>query len=860
MSVRTTLGSRDAELAAGARAAYAASRGRPVLVLVEGEPGAGKTALLEEIAREAVRRVASVVRWARPDYASFMVARDAIRALPSEQFVCLLLDDADEVGGDCAALLTRLLDDESARPLLVLISARPPRRHFARTAVDLLAGGVPGIRLWLRGVSADTASGAQPAPSSTASSDARVAATAGNPAWLGAIQRGEASSDDPGPALTRAATELLASLDAGERAVVDLLAHADGALPTSVVGRALGGRFSVRSIRRSLGPLLEDGGLGLRLDSQLLRIVAREAVSTEDRREIHRTLAAATEGPQRSHHLLAALGPEGDASLADEFEQDGLAALKTGDWHVAALALARASRAHPQSDQRERLLLEAGCIIGLAEDLDLARQFGADVAALTRSPLRDVLLSGLTYFAGQFEQAIDTLSALLRATGDDELRGRGRALALVIISSARAIIGQTAAALDAGRAAAATPVPRSDPIRPLLRRVMWMQIASAEWANGHIVDALSITDRLLDADSGRLEHTDTLLLRGAIHFYGGRTLAAHDDLKRGDALADATMAVLRRRMSEHTVIDFHLGNWTQAQQRGLRTIAAGRRNGDLRGIAATEAVIAMIAAARGDDARADATLASAKAFAHRPSPFVALHVATADAWIARERMNPAAVLEALAPIRESSVADWSERIGLFAWRALHIGALIGVGRLDEADDECRHLTTLVSRRPAVPLVHGHPEWLAGRISAARGDVGRARAQFASARLLSLGTPYPSALVALSAASLEREAGRDDEANLHLDEALRIFHGLEASAAAARTRQALEREKSFHLLSVRERHVARLAARGHTNETIASELVISVKTVEFHVARILRKLGHASRRDLWSARDTEPAGE
>ncbi|GIJ67231.1 helix-turn-helix transcriptional regulator [Virgisporangium ochraceum] len=48
------------------------------------------------------------------------------------------------------------------------------------------------------------------------------------------------------------------------------------------------------------------------------------------------------------------------------------------------------------------------------------------------------------------------------------------------------------------------------------------------------------------------------------------------------------------------------------------------------------------------------------------------------------------------------------------------------------------------------------------------------------------------------------------------------------------------------LSVREREVADLVATGHTNREIASRLVISDKTVEAHVSRILRKLRVPSR--------------
>ena len=51
------------------------------------------------------------------------------------------------------------------------------------------------------------------------------------------------------------------------------------------------------------------------------------------------------------------------------------------------------------------------------------------------------------------------------------------------------------------------------------------------------------------------------------------------------------------------------------------------------------------------------------------------------------------------------------------------------------------------------------------------------------------------------------------------------------------------------LSDREREVLRLLALGHTNQEIAKELFISVRTAETHRAHIMQKLGLASRAEL-----------
>jgi DNA-binding NarL/FixJ family response regulator len=63
------------------------------------------------------------------------------------------------------------------------------------------------------------------------------------------------------------------------------------------------------------------------------------------------------------------------------------------------------------------------------------------------------------------------------------------------------------------------------------------------------------------------------------------------------------------------------------------------------------------------------------------------------------------------------------------------------------------------------------------------------------------------------------------------------------------------------LSSREREVVLLAARGKTNQEIATELFLSRRTVESHVSNALRKLGLLSRKELrgLAALLAEPAG-
>ncbi len=104
----------------------------------------------------------------------------------------------------------------------------------------------------------------------------------------------------------------------------------------------------------------------------------------------------------------------------------------------------------------------------------------------------------------------------------------------------------------------------------------------------------------------------------------------------------------------------------------------------------------------------------------------------------------------------------------------------------------------------------------------------------------------------------RRLGRDREARGPLREALAAAHemgaALIAERAAAELTAAGGRPRSPALrgpeaLTPAERRVATLAARGHSNREIAEELVVSPKTVQFHLTNAYRKLGIDSREKL-----------
>ena len=99
-----------------------------------------------------------------------------------------------------------------------------------------------------------------------------------------------------------------------------------------------------------------------------------------------------------------------------------------------------------------------------------------------------------------------------------------------------------------------------------------------------------------------------------------------------------------------------------------------------------------------------------------------------------------------------------------------------------------------------------------------------------------------------------EAGREMRSKQAVEYAL----GAEEPASAPRPEQVALPEEPEDLTR-REREVADLVARGLTNRRIAAELSLSERTVDNHVANILKKLGLRSRKEVtyWVIEQRQP---
>jgi DNA-binding CsgD family transcriptional regulator len=189
-----------------------------------------------------------------------------------------------------------------------------------------------------------------------------------------------------------------------------------------------------------------------------------------------------------------------------------------------------------------------------------------------------------------------------------------------------------------------------------------------------------------------------------------------------------------------------------------------------------------------------------------------------------------------------------------AFLADAIESLVQLGRLDEAEPLVEALERN-GRRVNRPWMLAAGARGRSMLLAARGDVDAAvdAAHRAMAEVERLPIPFERARTLLLLGQLQRRQRKKDDTSTTLQEALDIFERLHIPLWADRARAELARAnvgpRQSAQLTPSEQRVAELAASGMKNRDVASALFISPKTVEANLARIYRKLGIKSRAEL-----------
>jgi LuxR family maltose regulon positive regulatory protein len=217
-----------------------------------------------------------------------------------------------------------------------------------------------------------------------------------------------------------------------------------------------------------------------------------------------------------------------------------------------------------------------------------------------------------------------------------------------------------------------------------------------------------------------------------------------------------------------------------------------------------------------------------RAPSHRLQPLVA-------GLLALDRGNAAGARAAADRfLRRVGARDRFERV---AGLELLVRAALASGDTKAARNAADEIASIAEATPNAPL-RATALLAEGRLAAAALEHSLAQALLEDAADLfdAAGARYDAGIARLEHAAALRAAGRTSDA----DRAERTARdGLLALGATVAARPAGD-------LSRREREVLRLVAHGDSNEQIARALVLSVRTVERHVANVYAKIGVSGR--------------
>ena len=179
----------------------------------------------------------------------------------------------------------------------------------------------------------------------------------------------------------------------------------------------------------------------------------------------------------------------------------------------------------------------------------------------------------------------------------------------------------------------------------------------------------------------------------------------------------------------------------------------------------------------------------------------------------------------------------------------YVEIMLAVDDIEEARSACRELQEISARYDSAMLgamvTHAR-----GAVDLAEGD---ARAALRALRRAwqvwqELEVPYEAARVRVLLGLACRALGDDDSAALELEAAHDVFGQLGAAPDRARVGSLIRSAAPDHAhgLTARELEVLRLVAAGATNKAIATDLVLSERTIDRHVSNIFTKVGVTSR--------------
>jgi DNA-binding CsgD family transcriptional regulator len=597
----------------------------------------------------------------------------------------------------------------------------------------------------------------------------------------------------------------------------------------------------------------------------LIRLSVYSDAPPDLRRSVHRAVADALppeQSDRRAWHLAeSVLGP--DADVAERLEKAAYAARDRSAHAVASAAYERAARLSPDDDQRLARFVSAAESAWLAgsgsratallDEVDTAGMpFGSRFLPEVR--LRALELRGaIATRTGSLIDARDILlSAALEApTADAEVRLLADAIyACFYLGDAPSALAM-ARQIESLEGAVTTARARAVGATAAGVGRILANEGGPDQLRGAVEMLVSTSDPHEDERRVPWLMIGPLFLRDAES--GDETRRRIDGLRQ-----EAAVGVLPFMLFNVARDEAATDRWPRAEATYAEGIRLARETGQTTDLAMSQAGLAWLLARQGRQDECRALIAEAMELSMARDVRLAriwLLFAMGDLELACG--NPAGAV----PHFEGLVALLGE-LGFsdpdLSPAADLVEALVHVGRADEARQ-------VASGFMPVALAKARP-WAVARAHRAIGLAGPDAdldAHFGAALTEHAQTldGYETARTELAYGERLRRARRRSDARPHLRSALAIFEGLRAVTWADRAAAELEAtgetarrsaEPNTSTLTPQELQISLLLAEGKTTREVAAALFLSPKTVEYHLRKVYTKLGIRSRTELVAA--------
>lgn len=689
-----------------------------------------------------------------------------------------------------------------------------------------------------------------------------VEATAGNPlallelpALLDASQlTGRAPLPDPlpvTPSLRRAFALRLGAMPPETRRalLVAAASESDELAPILTALDRIGLHEGVLEPAELAGLIAVDGGR-VSWRHPLLRSTAYYDASSFKRRAAHAALASVSTGVERAWHRAAATIGRDDA-VARELAEAALNARLRRGHLAAAIAFERAAELSTGADRAASRLLEAARDYHVAGRVDRASELSRSALAAATAP---ALRADIEHLLGVIEMwggdAATAHEALVAAADGIEAADPVRAAAILVDAAlACQMSGNVERTLVFARRAHALEQTVVE-TRPLLLCTMIL----AGQAN-------AARAGILELAAGRGSAGSPHALFAAVVGHPLIWLGEYDDARR---LFERELAVARGSgsfglmpflLSCLSELEFRVGRWQAAYSNGVEAVRIAEETGQQNVLAFALATLARVEAATGRERDCRANAARALQLADElGAGSIRLYGLAALGLLELGLGRPHAAL-----VHLEQLAALSEELrlgdpGVVEWAPDLIEAQIVTDRLPEA------LASLQALERQVESTGNR--WAAAAAARARGMLAASgfEREFAAALRGQL-SAFERARTNLRLGERLRRERRPTEARGPLRSALKAFEPLGASgwAAQASTELAAAGERRTRVqpavstprscLTDQELRIALLVAEGATNREAAAALFLSPKTIGYHLGKVYEKLGVRSRTQL-----------